>query len=143
MNNLSVQLLIKPVCRLIAVDNSCISNLIDITKYISLEFLVPHDSKYPDFKTMVLKEYRHNREEYNFNVTEIPITNDGTYVYYKFFIPTIEYLVELSNTYNASIKDQIFYHKNNIYFIDQNIEGEVSISDILKSSKKIDDYLLI
>lgn len=146
MNNLSVQLLIKPKCKLIAVDNTSISSLIDITKYISVEFLVPYDSEVVDFNTLVFKEYKHNREEYNFNTSEISITHDGTYIYYKFFIPTLNYLIEIANIYNTPIKDQTFYYKDNLYFIDVDIDTkgeELKISDVINKAVKLDNYLSI
>lgn len=79
MNELSVQLLIKPKCKLIAVDNTGVYNqeYIDITDHVSLEFLTLHDSDTIVNNSVVFKSYLHYREEYNNNNTIITINNDG------------------------------------------------------------------
>lgn len=135
MNNLSIQLILNQKCQLVAVDNTRYNNirsadgieLDDIRNYVSLEFLVYTDNEHPSDKTVVFKEYKHKREEYN-NITTINFPSDGTYTYYKFLIPKLDRLVVdvPDNISIFRIKNQIFWYKGNFYLGFRDVDDDGS-----------------
>lgn len=138
MNELSIQLLVRPRCNLIAVDNTGYfsQDAFDITEHISLEFITEHRNKYPFRSTVILKDYLHKREEYNDNSTKISIPNDGWFDYYKFFIPKLEYLITGNNKkFIATIDNEAFYYRGHIYIGSNNISNEAeTIDDFIKEN---------
>lgn len=125
MNELSIQLIVNPQCQLVAIDDSKYMNmqtpdgdyLDDMTKHVSLEFLVYLDNDDYEDSTLVFKTYKHRREEYRKNITTFEFPKDGTFTYYKLMIPTLEHLIKDDGEYYtiAKIKDQTFYHKGKFY----------------------------
>lgn len=147
MNNLSIQLIVNPQCQLVAVDNTKYVNiqtpdgnfLDDITKHVSLEFLVYLDNDDYEDKTLIFKKYLHNREEYNKNITVIDFPKDGTFTYYKLMIPTLEHLIKDDGEFYTvvKLKDQTFYHKGKFYLGLEDTRLSEGIEDFDKALKDI------
>lgn len=131
MNDLSIQLIIDPQCYLVALDNTRYYNLDtlpilnDLTKHVSLEFLVYNEDSEPITASIYLKEFKYKGDEYAQNISKFTFPSDGVYKYYKFIIPKLEWLIkeeeEIIEDENiikhvARIRNEIFYYNNNFYF---------------------------
>lgn len=155
MNDLSIELTKESGSRIVAVDTTRFvatysdDSFDDTRYYVSYEFLVYDNNKYPSDSTVVFKDYIYQSVDSNISVINIPM--DGKYKYYKFMIPKLDRLAheDSDGFYDIfKIKDQVFYYKDRVYLglQDLNIEADddirivfdENISTVLSSNYSIE-----
>lgn len=125
MNNLDVQLIIHPDCKLTVIDDNSYlrmtgsySSLVkNLSQYVSIEYLMYKDTELAT-DGLKIETFSANRENMITN-TVFPIYKDGTYCYYKIMIPSLDYLlVESDNNLYSEfyISNQTFFY-NGAYYI--------------------------
>ena len=141
---LSIDIIVRPDCKIIAVDNSDYNALgVDLEKHIMVDFLVYGSDTDVLSDSIKIDEEEINREQYLHTfVYEYISKKDGTYAYYKLVIPKMEHFVDPNDsTKYKGISKELFYYNNILYFstriIDQN---SYTLEEVIEKSDKI-DYL--
>jgi hypothetical protein len=148
---LIIQLIVRPDCKLIAVDNSDYGSLgVDLLEHVMLEFLSYNDESTPVSSSVRIRKEIHNRGFYLSGFSsEFVLETDGTYSYYKLLIPTLDHFkVETSEndlesevTY-SKLFEEIFFYKGVLY--KSNLpsgEEEYNLEQVLKNSDVITNYI--
>ncbi|MEG2196460.1 MAG: hypothetical protein RRY26_03310 [Cellulosilyticaceae bacterium] len=118
---LSIQLIVRPDCKLVAVDNSNYYDLgADYSKHHFLEFLTYCNSNIPMPSTIKIRNGKYHRDQYTDKFSsEFMLPNDGTFSYYKLCIPSLEHFDE-KNTAGELIGKYINLH-NELFFSDDKL----------------------
>lgn len=139
--NLNIQLILKPGCKLIAVDNSDFDSIgIDLLNHASLEFLSFKESEFPKDGSVLLKPH--------INLNQCPssefiLNEDGTYSYYKLIIPYLDHFKNMEDKY-CNLYNELYYYEGNIYKSNTPMEeagGGYDKGYVLSNSEKIINYI--
>lgn len=139
---IEIQLILRPDCKLIAVDNEDYSNWgLNLEKYQSVEFLVYNDSDNIIPETLQIKYSRHSRDYFSWiHATEFILKKDGTYAYYKMIIPKLD-LFESAETTYSNLYQQLYYDNNQLYFSTLEDDNEYTYEEVKTNRIEINDYL--
>lgn len=140
---LNINLIVRPDCKLIAVDNSDY-NEYDLTNHVMVEFLSFKDAVSPIDKTIKARQERHNRGQLlsRFS-TEFILEVDGTYSYYKLVIPTLnhfQYDYDASKYINLG-DEELFFLNGKLYKSNIADDNEYTLEEVLANSEVIDNYI--
>lgn len=144
MQDLNIHLFINPSCELIATDNTVYHNLRygdsddfldDLSKHISIEFLTNSDNNV-ESSTIDFRDACGHKRGYlldgNHSVFHFP--KDGTFVYYKFLVPTIDHLLKEIDDDKKEYKtsNQLFYYNKKFYYTKRDFDGNTEVDEILR-----------
>lgn len=140
---LLVQLIIRPDCKLIAVDNTDYYNFdINLLQYMIVDFIVFKDDLVQS--SIKVRKELHNRGQYLSRfASEFLLEKDGTYTYYKLIIPTLDFFKidsEDSDLYH-NLQGQLFFLDGKLYHSLLENNDKCNLEAILDNSEEITDYL--
>lgn len=144
MNQQVIELLVNTDCQLVSIDKTDYSLILNIDDYISMDFLVDYDGK---CYNPTISKYEIGSSA---NVIALDIPLDDAYTYNKALIPTIYKLVVEETYDNITLKNELFFYDNKIYYGKNNISPisgsskedfvNKNIASILENSELVSDY---
>lgn len=147
---IEIQLILRPDCKLIAVDNENYCDWgINLTKYKMIEFLVYNDENEIIPESLKISQERFSRDHFSSKyASEFLLKKDGTYIYYKMIIPLLE-LFENNDHLYSNLNQQLYYDNdklyvstlkdNNIYDYDYIVNNRIEITNYLSAYEIINN----
>lgn len=139
---IEIQLILRPDCKLIAVDNENYCDWeINLTKYKMIEFLVYNEDKDIIPETLKILQEKYARAHFSSKyATEFILKKDGTYIYHKMIIPTLELFQSDSNLY-SNLYQQLYFEGDKLYFSKLEDNNIYSYDDVKNNREEITNYL--
>lgn len=139
---LIIQTIVRPDCKLIAIDNSDYYSLgDDMINFIMLDFLSYNETEIPIDKTIRMRREVVKRGQLLSRFSsEFILDKDGTYCYYKLVIPTLDYFKIGETTYN-NLSNELFFDGKTLYKCKFEDDDEHSYEEVIKNSIVIDNYI--
>ena len=139
---LIIQTIVRPDCKLIAIDNSDYYSLgDDMINFIMLDFLSYNETGVPIDRTIrVRREVVKRGQLLSRFSSEFILDKDGTYCYYKLVIPILERFKVGDDTYN-NLSDELFFDGKTLYKCNLEDDDEHSYEEVIKNSTVLDNYI--
>ena len=137
---LIIQTIVRPDCKLIAIDNSDYYSLgDDMINFIMLDFLSYNETGVPIDRTIrVRREVVKRGQLLSRFSSEFILDKDGTYCYYKLVIPILERF-KVGDDTNKNLSDELFFDGKTLYKC--NLEDDDDVQTVYSNFEVSDEVM--